>query len=219
MSPRLQIEAYKNDLTGEECTQADYKLVDDVVKTFELQTFGAYHDVYLYTDVLALADCFESFMATFHQENKLDVAHFVSMPSAAMQAALLKTGSMPELICDTNGGWDLMNDVDAGIMGGQSVCFQPYAKANNPKMGNAFNPCEETTWITYVDANSLYPSSMTYPLLYEDYEKVEVLDDGVAQALELMRRFSWDSEVAFYDFGRLHRPCRAPRLLGLRTSM
>ena len=90
-----------------------------------------------------------------------------------------------------------MNDVDKGIIGGQSVCFQPYSKANNPKMGSEYNPHEETTWITYVDANSLYPSSMTYPLPYESYEKVEVRDDGVAQALELMKRFSWDSEVGY----------------------
>ena len=195
--PRLPIEAYKNDLTGEECTAADYELVGDVTKTFELQRFGEYHDVYLYTDVLALADCFESFRATFLLENKLDVAHFVSMPSAAMQAALLKTGAAPQLICDCNGGWDLMHDVDEGIMGGQSVCFQPFAKANNPKMGSAYGPNEETSWITYVDANSLYPSSMTYPLPYESYAKVELQGDGIAQALDLMRCFSWDSETAY----------------------
>eukprot|EP00969_Alexandrium_andersonii_P271083 11981330-Alexandrium_andersonii.AAC.1 len=76
-------------------------------------------------------------------------------------------------------------------MGGQSVCFQPYAKANNPKMGDDYDPEQETSWITYVDANSLYPNSMTYPLPYEDYEKVELCGDGVAQALKLMRRFSW----------------------------
>ena len=164
--PKLPIEAYKNDLTGEECSASDYALVGTVIDKFELTSFGAYHDVYLYTDVLALADCFESFRESFLNENKLDVAHFVSIPSAAMQAARLKTNACPELICDVNGGWEVMEDVDEGIMGGQSLCFQPYAKANNEKMGEAYDPNEETSWITYVDANSLYPSSMTYPLPY-----------------------------------------------------
>jgi hypothetical protein len=195
--PKLPIEAYKNDLTGEECSASDYALVGTVIDKFELTSFGAYHDVYLYTDVLALADCFESFRESFLNENKLDVAHFVSIPSAAMQAALLKTSACPELICDVNGGWELMEDVDEGIMGGQSVCFQPYAKANNEKMGEAYDPNEETSWITYVDANSLYPSSMTYPLPYEAYEKVELQGDGISQVKELIQDFTWDDIVGY----------------------
>ena len=63
--PKLPIEAYKNDLTGEECSASDYALVGTVIDKFELTSFGAYHDVYLYTDVLALADCFESFRESF----------------------------------------------------------------------------------------------------------------------------------------------------------
>ena len=194
---QFPIEAYKNDLTGEECSTADYALVGKAVESLKLDSFGDYHDVYLHTDVLALADCFESFRETFLRENKLDVAHFVSMPSAAMQAALLKTGARPELICEENGGWELMNDFDEGILGGQSVCFQPYAQANNPMMGESFNPNIETSWITYVDANSLYPCSMTYPLPYESYERVEVQGDGIAQVLELMQGFSWEDDVGY----------------------
>ena len=191
------IEAYKNDMTGEACTEEEYALVNKVIDVFELKTFEEYHDTYLHTDVLALADCFEAFRATFFQENGLDVCHFVSIPSASMQAALLNTRSRPELICDINGGWDLMNDVDEGIMGGQSVCFQPYAEANNPKMGAEYDPDIETSWITYVDANSLYPNSMTYPLPYSNYEKVDLCGDGIVQVLKLMHRFTWDDAVAY----------------------
>jgi hypothetical protein len=113
-----------------------------------------------------------------------------------MQAALLKTNACPELICDVYGGWELM-DVDERIMGGQSVCFQPYAKANTEKMGEAYNPDEETSWITYVDANSLYPSSMTYRIPYEAYEKVELQDDRISQVNELIQDFTWDDIVGY----------------------
>ena len=75
-----------------------------------------------------------------------------------------------------------MNDVDEGIMGGQSVCFQPYAEANNPKMGAEYDPDIETSLITHVDANSLYPNSMTYPLPYSNFEKVDLCGDGIVQS-------------------------------------
>ena len=74
-------------------------------------------------------------------------------------------------------------------MGGQSVCFQPYAKANNPKMGVEYDPEQDTSWSTYVDANSLYPNSMTYPLPYESYERVALCGDGITQVVKLMHRF------------------------------
>ena len=63
------IGAYKNDMTGEACTEEEYALVNKVIGVFELKTFAEYHDTYLHTDVLALADGFEAFRATFFQEN------------------------------------------------------------------------------------------------------------------------------------------------------
>ena len=38
---------------------------------------------------------------------------------------------------------------------------------------------------------------MTYPLPYEGYERVELCGDGIAQALKLMRRFSWSDSIAY----------------------
>ena len=45
---------------GEPCTDEVHALVQKVVQHFNIQDFGGYHDLYLYTDVLALADCMES---------------------------------------------------------------------------------------------------------------------------------------------------------------
>ena len=35
-----------------------------------------------------------------------------------------------------------------------------YSKANNKDMGKLYNPNEESSYITYLDANSVYPSIM-----------------------------------------------------------
>ena len=51
-------------------------------------TRGDYHDVYLATDVLLLADIFETFWNTFLKNYKLDPAHFYTAPGLTWQALL-----------------------------------------------------------------------------------------------------------------------------------
>lgn len=179
-------EAYDNDLSGVACDFKKYAEVQHVISTLGLQTFGEYHDVYLFTDVLALADCFESFRSVFMSEHGLDVAHFISMPSASMAAMLLRTGSQVQLITEQNGGWDLMNDVNNNIRGGPSVVFQPCSKANNPDC-NDFDPNLPTSWISYVDVNSLYPTIMTMSLPDSGYSSVE-LPDGESERLDFVHK-------------------------------
>ncbi len=50
----LPQEAYDNDLSGEPCSDKDFKLVGTVAQHFDLKDQGEYHDLYLWTDVLAL---------------------------------------------------------------------------------------------------------------------------------------------------------------------
>jgi hypothetical protein len=49
---------------------------------------GEYHDLFLKTDVLLLADIFEHFRKTWFQYYKLDPAHFYTIPGLVWQAAL-----------------------------------------------------------------------------------------------------------------------------------
>ena len=68
----------------------DYEHVQKVWNTMEEKTLGYYHDTYLKTDVLLLADVFEAFRDTFLKSYKLDPAHFCTPPGLTWQA-LLKT--------------------------------------------------------------------------------------------------------------------------------
>lgn len=177
LSALLPQDAYYNDLASEPCSDATYALVKDVVERLALDTFADYHDVYLCTDVLALADCFEAFRATFYREHDLDVAHFISMPSASMSAMLLRTGARIDLVCEANGGWDFMKDINDNVRGGLSCVFQPHARANNPELHDAYDPDEPKSWISYVDVNSLYPTVMCMPLPHSNYTAVPLPQD------------------------------------------
>ena len=67
------------------CDQ-DYEHAQQVWNTMEKKTLGCYHDTYLKTDVLLLADVFETFRKTHLENYKVDPAHFYTTPRLAWQA-------------------------------------------------------------------------------------------------------------------------------------
>ena len=68
----------------------DYEYAQQVWNAMEKKSLGCYHDNYLKTDVMLLADVFETFRNTCLKNCKLDPAHFYTAPGLALQA-LLKT--------------------------------------------------------------------------------------------------------------------------------
>ena len=65
----------------DECvSEKDYKIAIDVWNVFKINTIGDYHNVYLKTDVLLLADVFETFISTCLDYYGLDPSHYFSSP-------------------------------------------------------------------------------------------------------------------------------------------
>ena len=62
-----------------------------VCKDFEIKNLGEYHDLYLKSDVLLLADVFENFRKMCLKISKLDPVKFILAPRLAWQAALKMT--------------------------------------------------------------------------------------------------------------------------------
>ena len=52
-------EAFRNDLTGEDISSEKYEFAQGVWSSMGCNTLGDYHDLYLYQDILLLADIFE----------------------------------------------------------------------------------------------------------------------------------------------------------------
>ena len=66
----------------------DYQRAQQVLNTMEEKTLGCYHDTYLKTDVLLLADVFETFRNTCLKYYKLGPAHFYTAQGLAWKALL-----------------------------------------------------------------------------------------------------------------------------------
>ena len=65
---------------------------------------GEYHDLYVQTNTLFLANVFENFRNKCIKTYGLDPLHFVSAPSLAWQACLKKTDVELELLTDIDNG-------------------------------------------------------------------------------------------------------------------
>ena len=124
-----------------------------------LENLGDYHDLYVQSDTLLLADVFENFRDMCIEEYELDPAHFSSLPGLAWQVCLKKTNVELELL--TKYGMLLM--VEEGIRGGICHSIHRYAKANNKYMKN-YNNNEESSYIQYIDTNNLYGWAMSQKL-------------------------------------------------------
>ena len=76
-------EDFYSNLNMEDINDIDYRHANNVFKRFELENLGQYHDLYVQSDTLLLADVFENFSDMCIKVYKLDPAHFLSLPGLA----------------------------------------------------------------------------------------------------------------------------------------
>ena len=140
-------EKFYSSLSGQAITDKEYAHAQEVWATFGCQNLGDYHDLYVATDVLLLADVFENFRKVCQEKYGLDPAH--SAPGLSWDALLKKTGVELELLTDL----DMHLFIERGMRGGISTVSKRYAKANNPLV-EGYNPAEPTNYITYLDGTT-----------------------------------------------------------------
>ena len=137
-------------------------------KRFKLENLEDYHDLYVQSDTLLLADVFNNFRDMCFKEYELDPAHFLSLPGLAWQACLKKANIEFELLTH----YDMLLMVEEGIRGGICHSIHRYAKANNKYMKN-YNNNEESSYIQYLDANNLYSWAMSKKLPVNGFKWID----------------------------------------------
>ena len=141
---------------------------NNVFKNFKLKNLGEYHDLYVQSDTLLLADVFENFRNMCIKVYELDPAHFLSLPGLAWQACLKKTNVKLELLTD----YDMLLMVEEGIRGGICHSIHRYAKANKKYMKD-YDKNKESSYIQYLDVNNLYGWAMSQKLPVNGFKWVE----------------------------------------------
>ena len=181
-------EAFYSRLTEEDISDEYYTHAKKVWRVFKMEHFQDYHNLYNETDVLLLADVFESFRNICIENYKLDPAYYYTAPSLAWDACLKITDVKLELFTDI----DMLLMVEKGIRGGVSMISNRYGKANNKYMGEptpprlmlnriiyiinlitplkvpmiktSYDPSKPSKYIQYLDANNLYGAAMSMKL-------------------------------------------------------
>jgi len=148
-------EAFYSQLTRKHISDADYRHGQQVWSALRCQTLGDYHDIYLRTDVLLLADVFETFRSTSLQHYGLDPTHYFSAAGMLWDALLKMTKVELELLTDI----DMHLFMEKGLRGGVCMVSKRFAKANNPQCLE-YDSTKRNSCIMYMDANNLYGWAM-----------------------------------------------------------
>ena len=149
-------EQFSSILHDQHITNDEYDHARKVWKTFNIKTMGEYNDLYLKSDVLLLADVFESFRKTCLQYYKLDPCHYFTSPGLSWDSMLKMTNIKLELMVDV----DMYQFIEKGIRGGVSDIANRSGKANNKYM-KEYNEKAPSKYIMYLDANNLYGWAMS----------------------------------------------------------
>ena len=173
-------EAFYSRLNDDHISDEDYQHAVNVWNTFGCKTIRDYHNLYLKTDVLLLADVFENFRKNCLKYYHLDPAHYYTSPGLAWDACLKETRQQLELLHD----YDMLMMIEKGIRGGMTHISKRYAEANNKYM-KSYNPEKESSFIQYLDANNLYGWAMSQQLPTHGFKWMcDLTVEGVISILE-----------------------------------
>ena len=103
------------------------------------------------SDVLLLADVFESFRKTCLQYYKLDPCHYFTSPGLICDGMLKMTNIKLELMTNV----DMFQFIKKGMHGGASYIANGHGMANNKCMKN-HDKNAQSKYIMYLDAINLY---------------------------------------------------------------
>ena len=164
------IDPFYSNLNMSSINEEDYQHAQRVWEEFGIHNLGDYHNLYLRTDVVLLANVYEAFRDTCLRHYELDPAHFYTSPGLAWRACLKHTGIRLELLTDP----DMLLMFEREIRGGITQAVRKYASANNKYVGDRFDPKSESSYLQYLDVNNLYSWTMSQPLSTGGFKWVDV---------------------------------------------
>ena len=163
---------FYSSLNMEEISEIDYRHALKVFNKFNIKNLGEYHDLYVQSDTILLADVFESFRNLCIEAYKLDPAYFMSLPGLAWQPCLKHSEKKLELISDV----DMLLMLEEGIREGMCHSVFRNAKASNKYMKDYYEK-KESSFMIYTDYNNLYGKAMSEKLPVGGFEWVDDISE------------------------------------------
>ena len=173
----------------------DYEHAQKVWESFGCKTMRDYHDLYLKTDMLLLADIMTEFRRVCKDVYGLDPLHYYTAPGLAWDAMLKYTKIKLDLISDP----DMYLMVESGIRGGISSIMKRYAKANN-KYVEGYDNDKTSVHIPYLDANNLYGWAMSHDLPVKNFRWMDEDELGNWQTKPCILEVDLEYPKELHDF-------------------
>ena len=86
----IHMRIFYSKLNLENIADKDYEHTQKLLEVFGIKSRGEYHDLYVQSDTLLLADVFENFRDKCNKIFELDPVYFASTPGLAWQVCLKK---------------------------------------------------------------------------------------------------------------------------------
>lgn len=159
------IDKFYSKLNDTSCSEESYEKAKIVWNTFQCKSFMDYHNLYLTSDVLLLADIWENFKNVCYKIYKLDVSYYYTSPGLSWDAFLKHTQEEYKTKKGIDFEIELLTDesmylfVENNIRGGLSQISKRYAKANHQGL-SSYDKTKMDEYILYLDANNLYGYAM-----------------------------------------------------------
>ena len=150
-------EDFYSNLNMQDITDENNTHVKIVCNGFEVKNIGEYHDLYVQSDTLMLADVFV-----------LDPSKFLSTSWLVWQATLRNSKVKLDLLTDI----DMLLMVEKDIREGLCHCFSGYAKANNKYMKD-YDKNKEFSYLKYWNVYNSYGWEMLQKLLVNSFDWIK----------------------------------------------
>ena len=189
---------FYSSLNMEEISGIDHRHAKKVFDKFKIKSLGEYHDLYIQSDTLLLADIFENCRDTCIKVYGLDPAYFLSATGLTWQTCLKKTGIKLELLKDM----DMFLMIEEVIRGGICHSVHRHSRANNKYMED-YDKNKESSYLIYVDYNNLYGEAMSQKLPVDGFGWVEDLS---TIDKDFIKNYDEDSNVRYFIEANMEYP-------------
>ena len=155
-----------------------------------MNNLGDYHDLYVQSDTLLIADIFENFRDMSLKIYGLDPGYFVSLPGFSWHACLKITGVKLESITYIN----ILLMMESGMRGGVCHVIRSYAEVKNKYMNNN-DENKESSFLFYLDANNLYgcPMIKKHPVSsFKWLKNVSRIDE------EFIKKYDENNDIGYF---------------------